>query len=293
MAVLSAFADEVTNDFAGQISYLVAQQLRFIEIRFVNKNNVMNLSDAELREVKNMLDDNGIGVSAIGSPIGKVKIDLPFQPHLDKFKHAVELAEFFHAPFIRIFSYYPAEHQLVENDREEVLERMRKKVETLRDSKVVIVHENETGIYGSTADRCVDLARSINSPKFRLAYDPANFVWGQHIPNNVDVCWPVMRPYVSHVHIKDWKLGNQDVGSIPGEGDGQMKRLFEELAAMKYDGFLTMEPHLKVGGQFGGETGPELFTKAVDATRTLCSNAGLPLSTGRMAQKTTRSSQKL
>ena len=128
MAVLSAFADEVTDDFSGQVSYLASQHLRFIEIRFVNKKNVMDLTDAELREVKKMLDDNGIGVSAIGSPIGKIKIDLPFQPHLDKFKHAVELAEFFHAPFIRIFSYYPVENQLIDKSREEVLEIMRKKV---------------------------------------------------------------------------------------------------------------------------------------------------------------------
>lgn len=283
MAVLSAFADEVTDDFAGQVRYLTAQQLRYMEIRFVNKKNVMDLSEAELRGVKQLLDDNGIGVSAIGSPIGKVRIDTPLQPHLDKFKHAVDLAEFFGAPFIRIFSYYPAEHRSIDNDREEVLERMRKKVDLLGGSRAVIVHENETGIFGSSAARCVDLAASIASPKFRLAYDPANFVWGQQMTNNVDVCWPLMRPYVVHVHIKDWKLGSPDVGSIPGEGDGQIKQLFDELALRKYDGFLTMEPHLKIGGQFGGETGPELFTRAVEATRSLCSAAGLALSAGRSA----------
>jgi 3-dehydroshikimate dehydratase len=277
MPVLSAFSDEVTDDFAGQVGYLTAQQIRFVEIRFVNKKNVMDLSDAELRDVKRMLADNGIGVSAIGSPIGKVSIDAPFQPHLDKFKHAVELAEFFNAPFIRIFSYYPGSLQPIENDREEIVERMRKKVEILNGSAAVIVHENETGIYGSSAAACCDLAVSIDSPKFRLAYDPANFVWGGRITNNIDACWPLMKPYVSHVHIKDWKLGSQDVGSIPGEGDGQIGRLCEELALMKYDGFLTMEPHLKIGGKFGGETGPELFTRAIEATRALCADAGLPL----------------
>ncbi len=46
---------------------------------------------------------------------------------------------------------------------------------------VAMVHENETHIYGDTAENCVDLAKTVNSPKLRLVYDPGNFVWGQKI----------------------------------------------------------------------------------------------------------------
>ncbi len=64
---------------------------------------------------------------------------------------------------------------------------------------------------------------------------------------------------------------------MPGEGDGQIKELLGELAALKYDGCLTMEPHLQAGGQFGGSTGPELFSKAIAAVRSLASEVGLKL----------------
>ena len=84
-----------------------------------------------------------------------------------------------------------------------------------------------------------------------------------------------MKPYVIHVHIKDWKLGSADIGSIPGEGDGQIKQLLAELAALDYKGCLTMEPHLRVGGQFGGDTGPELFSQAIDAVRKLSAEVDL------------------
>jgi len=84
-----------------------------------------------------------------------------------------------------------------------------------------------------------------------------------------------MKSYVVHIHIKDWKLGSKDIGSIPGEGDGQIKELLAELAALDYDGCLTMEPHLKTGGQFGGDTGPELFSQAIAAVRKLSAEAGL------------------
>ncbi len=275
MAKLSAFADEVTNDFLGQIKYLARENVGYIEPRFINKKNIMDLSKDELKVAKKMIQDYGLKVSAIGSPIGKVKLDEPFGPHLNKFNHAVELAQFFETPFIRMFSYYAPEGENIDDYRDEVIERMAAKVKILKDTDVTMVHENETNIYGHTAEHCVEMVEAVNSPKLRLVYDPANFVWGEKITDNVKSCWPLMMPYVVHVHIKDWKLGSKDIGSIPGEGDGQIKELLTELAALDYDGCLTMEPHLKAGGQFGGDTGPELFSRAIAAVRKLSAEVGL------------------
>ncbi len=275
MAKLSAFADEVTSDFLEQVKYLSSQKVGYIEPRFMGGKNIMDLSKAELDDAKKMMDDHGLKVSAIGSPIGKVRLDEPFGPHLERFKHAIDLAVFFETPFIRMFSYYAPEGKNIDDYREQVMERMAAKVDLLSDTDVVMVHENEANIYGHTAEHCVDMVESIDSPKLRLAYDPGNFVWGEKITNNVELCWPIMKPYVVHVHVKDWKLGAEEVGSIPGEGDGQIRELLAELARMDYDGCLTMEPHLQKGGQFGGSTGAELFTRAIEAVRELAAEAGL------------------
>ncbi|MGD8787636.1 MAG: sugar phosphate isomerase/epimerase family protein [Phycisphaerales bacterium] len=275
MAKLSAFADEATEDFLEQVKYLAKERVGYIEPRFINKQNIMDLTRGQLDEAKKMIQDHGLKVSAIGSPIGKVKLDEPFGPHLDKFKHAVDLAVFFETPYIRMFSYYAPEGKNIDDYRDEVMERMAAKVEVLKDVDVTMVHENEAHIYGHTAEQCVELVNTVGSPKLRLVYDPANFVWGEKITDNVESCWPVMKPYVVHIHIKDWKLGAKDVGSIPGEGDGQIKELLAELAAMNYDGCLTMEPHLQLGGQFGGSTGPELFSRAIAAVRELAAEVGL------------------
>ena len=275
MAKLSAFADEVTDDFLGQVQFLAKEGVSHIEPRFIDQKNIMDLSKGELDEARKKIDDHGLKVSAIGSPIGKVALDEPFDAHLDKFKHAVELAVFFGTPFIRMFSYYAPEGQNIDNYRDDVLERMAKKVEILKDTDVTMVHENEANIYGHSAANCADLAKTIDSPRLRLVYDPANFVWGEKITNNVEVCWPVMAPYVVHIHIKDWKLGAADVGSMPGQGDGQIRELLKQLADINYDGCMTMEPHLQSGGQFGGSTGPDLFSKAIAAVREIASEVGL------------------
>lgn len=275
MAKLSAFADEVTEDFKGQADYLVSEGIGYIEPRFINRKNIMDLSRNELMEARRILRDRGLKISAIGSPIGKVKIDEPFGPHLDKFKHAIDLAVFFETPYIRVFSYYPPAGGKIEDYRGEVLERLAAQADLLGDADVTMVHENEANIYGHTAQNCVDIIESVGSAKIRLVYDPANFVWGEKITDNIESCWPLMKPYVVHVHIKDWKIGSKEIGSIPGKGDGQIKELITELAAMNYKGCLTMEPHLQTGGQFGGSTGPELFSRAVEAVREIAYEAGL------------------
>lgn len=277
MAKLSAFADEVTENFLEQVKYLTAERVGYIEPRFLNRKNIMDLARHELNEAKKMIQDHGLKVSAIGSPIGKVKLDEPWEPHLDKFKHAVELAQLFETPYIRMFSYYAPQGKNIADYRDQVIERMLAKVELLRNKDVTMVHENETYIYGDTAERCVDIVKTVDSPKLRLVYDPGNFVWGQKITDNVKSCWPLMKPYVVHIHIKDWKVGTQELGSIPGKGDGQIRELLAELASMNYDGCLTMEPHLQAGGRFGGSTGPELFSKAIAAVRSLAAEVGLKL----------------
>jgi sugar phosphate isomerase/epimerase len=277
MAKLSAFADEVTESFRGQVEFLAKEKVGYIEPRFINRKNIMDLNADELKEARKLIKDHGLKVSAIGSPIGKVKLDQHFKPHLDKFKHAVELAQYFETPFIRMFSYYAPEGKNIDDYRNQVMDRMVAKVEALAGTDVVMVHENEAHIYGHSAANCVDLVKTIDTPKLRLAYDPANFVWGEQITNNVEVAWPLMKPYVVHIHIKDWKLGAKDVGNMPGQGDGQIKELLAELAAMDYDGCMTMEPHLMAGGQFGGSTGPELFAKAIAAVRSLAKEVGLKL----------------
>ena len=84
-----------------------------------------------------------------------------------------------------------------------------------------------------------------------------------------------MKPYVAHIHIKDWKLGAKDAASIPGEGDAQIRELLAELATVGYGGCLTLEPHLQEARQTGGFTGPTLFSQAIAAVRRLSKEVGL------------------
>src|SRR5262249_50570287 len=102
MFTISAFADEISTDPHEQIDVLSLCGIHHIELRSIHKTNVLDLTDLQVSEFKSLLGKHGFGLSAIGSPIGKVKIDTPFEPHLKRFERALELCKVFATPNIRI-----------------------------------------------------------------------------------------------------------------------------------------------------------------------------------------------
>ncbi len=277
MAKLSAFSDEMSHDLMEQVRFLQEEQIRFMEIRFVNGKNVVTLSTLKVKEIRGILDSEGIGLSAVGSPIGKVRMDENFEKHFDLFKRSCDVAHELGANRMRLFSYYPPENESIEQYEEEVIERFHKKQNFLLGSGLKMTHENEARIFGHSAENCAKLAHVMDNAYFELAYDPANFVWGENIKRNMDECWPIMQSFVGHVHVKDWTLGEAEVGAIPGKGDGQIGQLLGELSKRNYKGFITMEPHLSKGEQFGGYTDRASFKKAIAATRVLAEEKNLKL----------------
>jgi sugar phosphate isomerase/epimerase len=276
MFTISAFADEISPDPQKQIDVLTSCGVRHLEFRSILGTNVLALSDAQLQDFKRLLDKHGFKLSAIGSPIGKIRIDEPFEPHLEKFKRAIELCRVFETPNIRVFSYYPPENFSGDWSplREEVLRRLTVQCELAVRAGVRLIHENEHRIYGDAPQRVVDIMRTL-LPKFGLktigcAYDPANYVYCGYDPWDG---WEKTKEWTVHFHIKDWKKGAQH-GSIPGEGEGRIPDVIADAVKRGYSGFATMEPHLLGGGPTGGQTGPELFPKAVAAFKQILERSG-------------------
>lgn len=279
MLGLSAFADEIAPDLKEQIRVCRENSVTHIELRSVENTNVLDLTPKQRSDIRSRLHDAGMGVICIGSPIGKVKIGEAWAPHFDRFKLAVDAARFFEAPLIRLFSYYPTTAgDAPAGWRDEVLRRMRSKIEYLNDAPAItLVHENERDIFGDTGARCTDLMSSINSPRLRSAFDFANFVQVGERPRDN---WPALKPFTTHFHIKDSLLADKKIVP-PGQGDGDIQSILADAWQSGYRGFLSMEPHLAAHGQFSGFSGPTLFKVAVDALKGICRAAGIPLRTQR------------
>ena len=82
MFTLSAFADEISPEPQEQLDVLNQCGVEHIELRSIHKTNVLDLTDLQVNEFKSLLDYHGLTLSAVGSPVGKFKVEDPFEPQL-------------------------------------------------------------------------------------------------------------------------------------------------------------------------------------------------------------------
>jgi sugar phosphate isomerase/epimerase len=272
MIRLSAFADEISADLDEQIAVLRSENIHFIDLRGVWDTNVLDLSDQQVTEIKQKLDAHGIGVAAIASPIGKIPVDAHFDEHLRRFERATELAQFFHTPFIRIFSFYPPVAKGDGKDhvdpaiwRNEVLWRLLELTRRAANANLILLHENEKEIYGDSIARCTDLLQSINDPHFQAILDPANFIQCEQTP--YPDAYQELRPWLRYIHVKDALADGTVVAA--GEGLARWPEILQQLHADGYEGFFSLEPHLAIAGQYQGFSGPDLFHHASQALQQL------------------------
>lgn len=234
-----AFADEASSRVDGQIRAMARNGLNGVEIRGVDGQTVSDITVEKAREVLGKLKDHGLSVWSVGSPIGKIDIrDGDHAAHLDRFRRTLEIAGELECPRMRMFSYYIPRDAKPEQYRSAVIDRLTELVEIARPYQVALCHENEKGIYGDIASRCVDLLDAV--PELKCIFDPANFIQsGQDIPE----AWAMLGARTTYLHIKDAMPDGRVVPA--GKGIGHLPEILRDFVARGGES-VTVEPHLQV-----------------------------------------------
>lgn len=234
---LYAFADEASRSMAGQLHAMTRNGLDGLEIRGVDGVNISDISRETAKEVRRMLDDHGLITWSIGSPIGKIPIDGDFEAHLELFRHTLEIADILGAKNLRMFSFYIPENGH-KDSRRKVVDRLGQLLEVSHGSGIALCHENEKGIYGDIADRCLEIHQAL--PELKGVFDPANFV---QCGEDTLRAWALLKNHIHYLHIKD---ALPDGSVVPaGKGCGNVAFIVGDYLAR--DGrAMTVEPHLSV-----------------------------------------------
>jgi len=277
---VSAFGDELSQQVEEQVDGIEQMDLDTIDLRGVDGTNIIDLDEAERERLRGLLADRGIAVSTIGSPIGKVdvtggveesatraasgqRVDA-FEDHLARFEQAIAVADEFDAEYLRVFSYYLPEDSDPATHREEILDRMERKVALAEAADQTLVHENVTDVYGESPGRLRDLLTSIDSPYFRAIFDAANFYQYGSTPYP-DALLQLVE-YVETLHVKDAKRHpDGTVEMVPlGEGDVDIPAILAALRDRGFDGTLSIEPHLALDGPGGALSGSEAVLREAE-----------------------------
>ena len=236
--LIHAFADEASPMIAGQIAAMRRNGLQGVEIRGVDGANVSDIPVEKAREVRRRLEDEGLYVWAVGSPIGKIAIDEDHAAHEEKLRYTLAVAEALGTKRIRMFSYYIPRGDDPAAWRSVVIDRLGTMLELAGDAGIDLCHENEKGIYGDNAVRCRELLDTF--PALKGVFDPANFVQcGQETLE----AWRLLAGRIDYLHIKDALADGTVVPA--GCGTGHLADILRAYLA-RGGRAMTVEPHLRV-----------------------------------------------
>jgi len=272
VVTLSAFADEISPSLEDAVKVLKGVGLATLDLRGFDGTNVMKFTDEQVAAAKKLLKREGMSVASIATPIGKVQIDDAFEPQAGQMKRALELAEAFGCPTVRVFSFYLPRGDDPKKWRKEVLDRMGRLVKQAEGTGVTVVLENEEGLYGDTIERCADVINALKAKHLKLAFDPCNLVIIG--PKPFSDSFALAAKHLGYLHVKDWVRERKEM--VPaGHGDAEWPQLAGGLKKIGYAGIVALEPHLSAAGQFSGFSGPDMFKKAHEALVGVLKTAGI------------------
>jgi sugar phosphate isomerase/epimerase len=319
--LISAFADEAANRKSAveQLAVLAAIGLRYYSPRFIDVDgsgtvqHVVDLDKNQYKTLKALNAEYGMGVTSIGSRLGKVKLRdepdkshnrfIPFGQYLKTDVAAtVRAAQELETKLIRGFSFYPPLGADPAPYIEQAVDQLGKIVDVCAKQGLVYGLEIEPNLVGSTGKLLATLARKVNHPSMVLIYDGGNVACQNKNPLECFREYQEMRPYLGWMHIKDYRIdpslqwtGTVDEDRlrnfVPADcGDSghelvlrdlklhlpKLERRMKKLGAPGF--FLETEPHLKGGGQFGGFSGPDGMGVAVRSLISLLEYVGIAYS---------------
>ena len=255
---LAAITDEFSPDLATALEAMVPIGMTGAELRVVFGKNIMDLDADQLKQAKDLLAQHGMTVVAIASPLLKCVLDggpvadTRFQQDIFNAKHtfadqprlaehAFELAQYFGAKIIRVFSYWRTVDTAACFDP--ICKALIGLADQARAHDLIIGLENEHACNIGTAEESAALLTAVHHPNLKLVWDPANALVGGEspFPHGYRLL-PAGR--IAHVHVKDCHMeGHKPVWGPVGTRVVDWKGQLKALQADGYDGWLSLETH--------------------------------------------------
>jgi L-ribulose-5-phosphate 3-epimerase len=259
---LGIITDEITQKLETAVEFISSYQLHYCELREMWDHNIMNLSAAQVDEARKIIEDHGLTVSDIGSPI--FKWNLPQMPakaeKRDTFnasfsendrdtllKKSFELAHTFGSHKVRVFSYWRVEEP--DKAYPYVRDSLARAAEVAAREEIVLVLENEHTCNIGTGVELGKILGDIRSPSFKANWDPGNAVMLGEVPfpHGYEAVRANDVKRIGHMHVKDARkdaMGKIEWAPVGG-GFIDWRGQFEALKRDGYDQTLSLETHYR------------------------------------------------
>lgn len=270
--------------------------------------NLVDLADNQIKAVIKASKKAGFQIACLGTGIGKEKLvdvdDKNKAPYTtpeqskEKMERVLKVAEWGDVPFIRAFSFYGILGENPEKFYQQALDRVGPNVELCEKARRIYLMELESNLVAYNADMALRFCKDVNSPYLLICPDNANsHVQGLDAYNEFIKVAEAKR--LGYAHVKAFKKkcpkrivvderALRDFCSVALDKTGYERVVVEylshqwstidaQLRELGAPGFMNdIEGHMRGGGQFGGDSGPDGIGVALRAYTHLLDTAGIP-----------------
>jgi len=254
--------DGISRDFEHALNVMDEFGLEYAELQFVWDKEVGYLEPAEVKRVKELLDQHGKQVSNIchhifaGMPVVSEPGGELHTTHLDRLKHCMEIAHEVGSPCVRILS--PKKEQILwgahgaekwnvaKGAWDALLPIVQPAVELAKSEGLKLVCETGNGTMINSCWTAKKLIDDLDAKgTLWVLWDPANNCWCHETayPDGYEL---IRDGYLAHIHIKDVQTNTpQAFLEVRKMGEGQLADQFQPMAdalrADNYDGVVSFE----------------------------------------------------
>ncbi|NGP45617.1 sugar phosphate isomerase/epimerase [Bacillaceae bacterium SIJ1] len=253
---LGVITDEVSSHTAEALNWAKEKGLKHVEVRRVNDKNIIDLSDREIKQLLHDIEQRGLFVSCISSPVFKCALNPTrtvatgdtfgqdeegVEAHFQKLNRAFDIARLLKTDKIRIFSFW--REQNPSNYEDEVIGHLKRAAELAAKEDMLLLLENEGACNGGYASEVSSMVKKVNSSHLKALWDPGNEEHGGRsaFPQGYEE----VKGLIGHVHLKDAYIQTDGQPRCVPIGDGHVAYL-EQLQAIDHDGYrglFTIETH--------------------------------------------------
>jgi len=243
---LSVISDEVSQDFQRVVDVCREYDVPMVEPRSVWEKAPQDLTNDDVKRMRAILDEAGMGVCCIASPFFKCDLGDPkqYQEHIGLLRRCIEIARMLDCNVIRGFTFWktgPASSVW-----QQILDAYEEPIEILESEDCYIGIENEASTHIATAAEAEALYTDIDSPRIKAIWDPANEVYAEDGELPFPDAFERMKPNLIHVHIKDAVRDESGEAECVPVGEGgyiDFPGQFQALIDMGYEGACSLETH--------------------------------------------------
>jgi len=259
---LGVICDGISRDLAHVVNVMDEFDLEYAELQYVGEKEVGDHSDAEIREIKALLNDRGKPVSCLSRHIfaGMTTANRPgdelHNKHMDALKRVIAMAHELGSPLVRIMTNKKEQILWGKNGAEKwnvahgawdtLPPLIAPACELARAEGVQLVVETGNGTMVNSNYTARKLIDDLDAKDvLKVLWDPANNCWCHEVayPNGYE---EVRNGYLGHIHIKDVQVDTpRALLEVRQLGQGQLADQFAPLAdalrADDYSGVISFE----------------------------------------------------